>query len=267
MDRGIYINDQISYGDWRLTAGVRFDDVTSDTGVAKQDDDATSLSIGALYTFDNGLAPYASYAESFEPVVGFDSFTGLPLKPQEGEQLEVGIKYQPRSLRTTITLAAFDIEQSNLPNPSSLPNVLSQQEGIANVRGIEFESQTRLGDFALELNASKLDTENVDGFRFASVPEQQASAWLGWRPEYWLGFKAGMGARYAGESWDGADAIRTPSYTLWDFMVGYETGSWDYRLNVRNAGDKEYLATCLARGDCFWGERLTVVGTVAYRFD
>lgn len=268
IDRGIYINDQITYGNWRLTAGLRFDEVTTDTGSVKQDDDAISTSVGALYRFDNGFAPYASYAESFEPVVGVDAITAEPFEPQEGRQYEIGFKYQPRGMQTWITVAAFDIEQSNLPNPSSLPSAPSQQEGVAEIRGVELESVTRFGDFVLELNATQLDTEDPDGYRFATVPEHQASAWLDWRPEtFWHGFRSGLGVRYVGESWDGSDNIVTPSYTLVDFMIGYETLDWDFRLNVRNAADKEYLATCLDREDCFFGEHRTVVGTVAYRFD
>src|SRR5690606_506389 len=220
---------------WRFTAGVRLDDVTTDTGYAEQDDDATSLSVGALYAFDSGVAPYVSYAESFTPVVGVDAITGRALKPREGEQLEAGIKFQPPGTRTFVTLAAFDIEQSNLDNPASLPGAVSQQEGVADIRGVEVESQSQFGDFTLEVNASKLDTENVDGFRFASVPELQGSAWLGYRPSaFWAGFKAGLGVRYVGESFDGVDDIRTPSYTLWDLMIGYEMLDWDLRLNVRN---------------------------------
>lgn len=267
IDRGLYVNDQISYGNWRFTAGLRRDDVTTDNGAVEQKDKATSASAGVLYSFDSGVAPYASLAESFEPVVGVDTLTGLPLKPQEGRQYEIGVKFQPRNSRTLITVAAFDIEQSNLPNPSSLPNAVSQQEGVASITGIEVESVTRFGDFTWELNASRLDTENADGFRMASVPEVQASTWLGYRPSFWAGFKTGMGVRYAGESWDGIDALETPSYALVDLMVGYETADWNYQLNVRNATDKEYFATCLARGDCFWGESRTIVGAVAYRFD
>jgi len=266
-DRGLYLNDQISIGEWRITAGLRYDDVATDTGSQSQDDDALSYSVGALYRFDNGLAPYASYAESFEPVVGVDAITGQPFDPQEGRQYEVGIKYQPRGIPGQITVSAFDIEQSNLPNPGSLPGEFSQQEGVAVIRGVEIESVLRMKPFTLEVNASRLSTENAAGYRFQGMPRDQASAWLGWQPDGALsGFVAGAGARYVGQTWDGFDNIRAPGYTLYDLMIGYETGDWRFRVNARNLTDKPYLASCLARGDCFFGERRTVVGTVAYRF-
>lgn len=266
-DLGLYVNDQISVGNWRITGGLRYDDVTTDNGTTEQDDDAFSFSVGALYRFDNGLAPYVNYAESFEPVVGVDNVTHEPLKPREGRQYEAGIKYQPRGVPAQITLAAFDIEQSNLPNPNDLPDAPSQQEGVAEIRGVEVEARARLGDFTLEANASHIETEDANGFEFPSVPSEQASMWLGYEPPgAWHGFRAGVGVRYVGESWDGADSLRTPSYTLGDLMIGYRLGHWDFALNARNITDREYLATCLARGDCFFGERRTVVGTVRYRF-
>ncbi|MEX5533389.1 TonB-dependent receptor domain-containing protein, partial [Pseudomonas syringae] len=49
---------------------------------------------GALYLFDNGLAPYLSYSESFNPNSYSDS-AGNPLAPTDGTQWEVGLKYQP----------------------------------------------------------------------------------------------------------------------------------------------------------------------------
>lgn len=265
-DQGIYLNDQLSLDNWRITAGLRYDEVESDNGSTVQEDDAVSSSLGVLYAFDNGLSPYVSYAESFDPVVGVDAVTGESLKPREGRQNELGIKYQPPGRRTQVTAAVFDIERSNLPNPSSMPNAPSQQEGVAEVQGVELEALTRFGPLTLEANASRIETQDPDGNRFASVPENQASAWLGYRPSR-QGLRAGAGLRYVGESYDGSDDVVTPSYTLADLMVGYRSGPWDFSLNVRNAADKEYLATCLDREDCFFGERRTIVGSVAWRFD
>ena len=192
---------------------------------------------------------------------------GEPLDPQEGEQWEVGIKYQPAGFPALVTLAWFDLEQSNLPDPLSTPGDFEQQSGKADIDGIELEAMAQLGDFTVELNMSKLDTQSPDGWRLASVPEEQASAWTTWRPGGALaGFRAGAGIRYVGDSWDGADGLKTPSYTLGDLMLGWGNEHWDLALNVRNLADKDYYATCLARGDCFAGDERTVVGRLRYLF-
>jgi len=206
-----------------------------------------------------------SFAESFDPVIGTNG-RGEPLEPQEGEQWEAGFKYQPSDFPAMVTLAYFDITQSNLNDPSSLVGEYQQKRGEASITGVELEGIVFMGDLSLELNASQLDTESAEGYRLASVPERQASTWLTWRPGGFEGFKAGAGIRYVGESWDGIDQLRTPSYTLGDLMIGYQTGPWDLTLNARNVADKEFQATCLARGDCFPGEARSVVGRVRYQF-
>jgi iron complex outermembrane receptor protein len=266
-DLGFYVSDQISYKDWRFTLGLRADDVETDNGSTTQKDDAISASAGVLYQFENGLAPYVSYAESFEPVVGVDDITGEAFKPQEGRQYEGGLKYLHPESGSYVTVSWFDIEQSNLNNPNSLVNAPSQQGGVAEITGVELEGTVALGQFRVEGNVGRLDTTDPDGFRLASVPEVQASTWIGYRPQdRWSGFKAGIGVRYVGDSYDGIDSLKTPSYTLGDFMIGYETERWDFALNVRNVTDREYMATCLARGDCFPGESRTVVGRAVMKF-
>jgi len=265
-DVGFYISDQIDIDLWSITLGARFDDSKSETSGDSQSESEVSLSAGVIYKFNNGLSPYINYAESFEPVIG-DNGQGELLKPQRGEQIELGIKYVPTAFDGFFTLAWFDIEQTNLSDPNSDPQEFEQQSGKAKIDGIEFESFSYFGDFTLEINISKLNTESANGFKLDSVPEKQASAWLGYKPSGKLeGFKSGLGVRYSGESYDGTDTYRPPSYTLADFMIGYEVEQWDFALNVRNLADKNYYATCLGRGDCFPGKERTIVGRVSYNF-
>lgn len=289
--QGIYINDQIEVGNFVLNAGIRYDELDneqiSQTGpgavvtTVTQDDSQTSLSFGALYKTGIGLNPYISYSESFQAVIGGDQTTGNPLKPQIGKQTEIGVKYQPSGSRTYITAAYFDIEQSNLANPQGLPTAPSQQEGIAKVKGFEIEAQTVIGDFYLDGNFSALDTEDVNGNPFSSIPETQASSWVTWRPstDQLDGLRIGGGVRYTSESQSSGTSfiaangfaatpltIVTDGNTLVDAMIGYEFNKVDLSLNARNLLNKEYYGSCLARGDCFPGEKRTVMARAAYRF-
>lgn len=268
-DFGFYVSNQMSMGDLKINLGLRYDEIESDEPAVSeksQNDDAVSGSIGILYESSIGVSPYISYAESFEPVIGDNGNSENPktLEPQEGTQTELGVKYLLPDQKAYFTFAYFDIEQTNLNDPQALVGVIKQQRGTAEVSGFEFESFVFFGDFNWELNLTKLETEDSNGYKFASVPEEQVSTWLGYRPEN--GFKGGFGARYVGKSHDGADMNDTPSYTLFDFMAGYEIRNWDFSLNVRNATNKEYYATCLSRGDCFPGKERMIVGHVKYTF-
>ncbi|MEM0930315.1 MAG: TonB-dependent siderophore receptor [Pseudomonadota bacterium] len=273
-DLGIYINDQVSIGDLKLNFGVRYDNVDTEAPAEDQDDDATSFSVGALYALPGGFSPYISYAESFEPVIGTDGFTGQALEPREGEQWEVGFKYQPPGTRTYITASYFEIEESNLPNPASLiTQANSQQEGVGTVDGFEIEAQTTIKGLYLEANASFLDTETADDVPFDSIPENQFSGWAQYTPTgVFDGFKIGGGIRYLGENESngvgvvGPVRVVTDGVVLGDLLVGYENDDWDFTLNIRNITNEEYFGTCLARGDCFPGEQRTIVARLARKF-
>lgn len=277
---GFYAHDQISWNNWIANFGVRVDDVSNDTNGTGQDDDATTIAAGLLYAFDNGLSPYISYAESFNPVLGQDTVTNEPLKPEEGEQFELGLKYQPNGSRSFVTLAYFDITQSNLPNPQALQGsgVPSQQEGESTIKGFEIEGTTYLdlglGELRIDAALSWLDAEDPNGLQFSSIPEEQVSVWGEFRPHALQDLRLGLGVRYLGNNKSfGVSAvdgslveIETDGYTVADMMIGYEFENWSAMLNVRNLFDEDFYATCLARGDCFPGEERTVNVRLARRF-
>src|SRR5690606_19733441 len=100
--------------------------------------------VGVNYVFDNGLAPYASYATAFEPVGGTD-FGGQPFEPLTSRQYEVGIKYQSADAGTLLTLAAFHITQQNslTPDPDPTHPGFNVQTGEVEARGISLEGRTR----------------------------------------------------------------------------------------------------------------------------
>lgn len=278
-EHGIYLNNQISIADLKINVGVRYDDVRSNSsGTSTQggsSDYALSSSVGVLYAFDIGVSPYISYAESFEPVIGVDGLTNSAKKPREGEQIELGIKYQPAGTQTYITFAYFDIDESNLDSPTLDPTVTTQQEGVANSKGFELEAQSQFGDVGVEVNLSVVDTESSEGLVFDFQPEKQFSAWISYVPsgDSLRGFKSGLGVRYASENESnivlpgfGTFNVTTDGATLFDAMLGYETESWDVTLNMRNIANEEYYGTCLVRGDCFPGEERTAVVRGVYKF-
>src|SRR3546814_5053280 len=75
-----------------------------------------ALPICVTYLFDNGFAPYASWGQSFEVVSGTEAPErgGKAFEPSTGEQVEVGVKYQPANGNMLLTLAAYKIAQDNV---------------------------------------------------------------------------------------------------------------------------------------------------------
>lgn len=114
----------MKWDQWVLLLGGRYDWASTDSTTktissgtkskSSLDSKAFTGRVGLVYLFDNGLAPYASYAESFNPQSG-TGYGGSVFKPTEGKQYEIGIKYQPPGSNSFITAAIFDLRQSNVP--------------------------------------------------------------------------------------------------------------------------------------------------------
>lgn len=273
---GYYINDQITFGPFIANGGVRFDRTTNQTGAAGaiQRDNATSFSGGILYRGPAGLSPYFSYAESFQPVIGIDRITLAQLEPQRGKQYEAGLKWQIPDTQSFVTVAAFDIAQSNLSNPQAVVGAGNQQLGISKIRGIEVEGNAAIGGLQIDANYSLLDTEDPNGFRLSSIPREQAAVFAIYRFATGMmdGFRIGGGVRHAsGVTSTGflpgaiPLTLATDGYTVGDASAGYRWGAWDLSVNARNFTNERYYTTCLARGDCYPSEDRTVIATLGYR--
>jgi len=271
---GFYLQDRITLDDqWLFSLGLRHDETEQRTeGAASgQTDDATTGRLGVMYLGKGGLSPYASYSESFLPTIGAD-LEGVPYEPKQGEQFELGLKYQPNGTRHLITAAAYDLIEKNRLTADPTDPANQVQTGEVGVRGLELEAQLVWQSFNLLAAYSYSDAEVTEsnngdeGFHVTTIPDHLFSLWSVYRPERVEGLSLGAGVRYTGETWDGADTLSTDPYTLYDLMVGYRFGSFDLRLNVDNATDKVYVTTVLARGDAFYGLRRTVTGSIAYRF-
>ncbi|WP_437269570.1 TonB-dependent siderophore receptor [Stutzerimonas balearica] len=276
VQKGLYAQDQVRLDRWLMTLGLRKD--WADTRVEdgnRQKDDAVTGRVGLTYLFDNGVAPYISYSESFTPIIGLNTITQQSYKPLEGEQWELGVKYQPVGSNTLLTAAVFDLREKNRQMPDPANPLSTIQAGEARVKGLELEGLVEVDpNWDLIATYSYLDSEVAkgppaqQGKRIASVPEHMASLWSQHRFSIAgiSGFSAGAGVRYVGASWDGTDSLKTPSTTLFDAMLGYAYQDWSFTLTATNLEDETYYTTCLSRGDCFTGNRRTVVATASYSF-
>lgn len=278
---GVYIQDQIRWGQLIGVFGLRQDTATSDIeGLEKQIDRAVTGRAGLMYELPFGVTPYVSYAQSFDPQFGsapygndrcLDSASGL-CKPVYGEQYEVGFKYR-YSKDIAINGALFDVMQKNRKTWDSTSNLGYTQIGKARIRGAELEV---LATVARDLDLigaytyldAKVEEGSNAGKHIETVPEHQASLWAKYR--FALlgmdGFSLGGGVRYIGSVWDGADTIQTPGYTLLDAMAAWENKNWRFQVNGTNLTDKVYFTACLTRGDCFYGNRRSVIASLTYKF-
>jgi iron complex outermembrane recepter protein len=281
---GVYAQDQVRIdGRWLLTLGARHDRAetkTSESFAATDTTDKSSATTwqGALgYLFDSGLAPYVSYAESFEPLAGTSS-SGTPFVPTTGTQYEAGVKYRPNGSSSLFSAALFDLAQQNVAttDPDDVAG-RSMQIGEIRSRGAELEANAALSRYLslvagysyTDISVTRTNDGN-QGKRPSRVPEHLASAWLNYAAPG--GFGWGAGVRYVGESFGDFDNTFTvPAFTLLDAALRYEAKEGAlkgvrFALNASNLLDKTYVASCEAEGFCIYGQRRTVTASVRVRF-
>lgn len=282
---GVYAQNQIAFEKWRLSLGLRQDwvrnqihDDIADSRIVEKRDKLTARA-GLLYLFDNGLAPYVSYSESFNPSLYTDA-AGLPLKPTEGVQYEAGVKYQRPGSHSSYSAAIFSLDQRNAAVMDPVTFVFAPV-GTIRSRGLELEAKTQLTDnFRVMAGYTYLDTVYAkspignQGNTPPQVPKHMASIWgeYSFHDGALRGLSLGAGARYVGQSWMDADNTRkVPSYTVFDASLRYELETiglpgGQFRLNANNLLDRTYIASCLEARNCYFGEERSVTATLSYKF-
>lgn len=276
---GLYAQDQIKLGRLSFQLGGRQDFVTTkvDSGLfntsATTDASAFTGRAAVMYNFDNGIAPYISYSESFLPVLATNA-AGQLLNPETGVQYEVGVKYQPVGLNALFTFAAFDLTRSNVVTYPP-PLYTAEQTGQVKSRGIELEGTVSLADgwnlraaYAYVDAVITQDPVNV-GKAPPTVPLNRTSLWSDYtlRSGPLAGVQFGGGIRYVGATWgNDANTFKVEAATVLDALLAYNKDNWRLSLNVTNLADTRYVAACYSLSGCFYAEGRKAIGKVTYRW-
>jgi len=282
---GVYVQDQIRYGNWAFTVGGRHDRSESRSRsyqngrVTKQSDEASTGRAGVVYLFDNGFAPYASFSQSFQPQIGTDSLTGAAFDPSRGRQYEIGLRYQPSGSALLLSGAVYDLLQTEVVTANASGN--QYQQGKVRSRGAELEARWQGEAFGLIAAYTYTDAQVKEsalpgevGEQLAMVPYHALSLWADRKlGDLGLpGVKVGLGVRYIGETNIPGYSENVPAYHLVDALLAYDLGvlspsmkGLNLALNARNMLDKKYY-TCTAADGCRYGEPATWTATVSYRW-
>jgi len=282
---GFYLQDQMKFDRLTVVASGRFDTVSTDNDnrigpSTSRNADKFTGRIGAIYDFDFGLAPYASYSTGFNPVVGTNTVTKQLLEPETARQTEVGLKYQPSGIDGHIAFAWFDLTRANVlttkPATETSPQ-LQTQTGEVNSRGFEIEAVYNplpglklLASYtSYDLKVTKDGNPLVVGKDLPATPEQLGSAWFDYTIQTGVlaGFGFGGGVRYVGRSF--ADNINTkpvPAFTLVDATIHYERDGWRAALNITNLADHVYVASCASMTACYYGDRRRILASLSYKW-
>ncbi|MCD2183848.1 TonB-dependent siderophore receptor [Rhizobium sp. GN54] len=276
---GVYAQDQIRFGDgWIVTLNGRYDyvDTKTENGPTFWDpaqnstfdynESALSGRAGLAYEFANGVTPYVSASTFFNPIVAV-TLTGNT-KPEEGDQFEAGVKYEPTFLDGVLTASVYQLTKQNVVVTDPL-TLLSSQMGEVRSRGFELEGKFNLSEsWKLIAGLEFIDLEITEDANTALIgntpyliPDKQATLWLDYTVQdgAFEGVSLGAGVRYRGESWaDNENTEKVPGATVFDAGIRYSKNDWGAALNVTNLFDKEYVSGCQGLLTCGYGDARTI---------
>ncbi|WP_270221326.1 ferrichrome porin FhuA [Kosakonia cowanii] len=282
---GLYAQDQAQWEKVLVTLGGRYDwakqsAFNRETGITTtRDDNQFSWRGGVNYLFDNGVTPYFSYSESFEPS-STSGANGAIFAPSKGKQYEAGVKYSPSDRPIVLTGALYQLTKSNNLMADPAGSVWSVEGGKVRSRGVELEAKAALsanlnvvGSYTYTQAEYTTDTK-LKGNTPPQVPKHMASLW----GDYTFydgtlsGLTLGTGARFTGSSFgDPANSFKVGSATVVDALVRYDLARFgmagsNVALHVNNLFDREYVASCFNSYGCFWGAERQVTATATFRF-
>lgn len=273
--QGTYIFNKFDWNDTVLiNLGLRNDnyDSRSYIGLANNSANGSKNTHNASVMLRTalGFSPYVSHSTSFNPLLGADA-AGNGYKPFEGEQLEVGLKYEPTWMRASFNLAVFDLTEKNalISNASNIQT----QAGERRNKGVELQSDLRISDsvsarVSYTRNNAEQDLSTTRTVRAPLIPDNQAAVRVTYKhvqSEILNGLKLSLGVRYNGSTEDEANypGFKVASYTLVDAMASYPVSqNWNLQMNATNLFNKEYLSACDFY--CYYGTSRTVDVQLSY---
>jgi catecholate siderophore receptor len=283
--------DTLSFAEkWQATAGFRVDHYQTDldsvifstalthpslpviTLVPQNftvEDDLFSYKVGLLFKPVENGSIYLSHATSQQPPGG-SNFTfstaannqnNPALDPTEGENLELGAKWEFRDGALAVTGAIYDSSNKNEIAQDQVDPTQFVQIGEREVKGIELGVVGKLTDnWELSAGVAKMDTEvkrglaNQGGLPITWSPEFTFTSWTTYHAPF--GISIGGGVRYVDSvirpvSSNGAPPppdqtnMRTaPDYWVVDLMASYAINdNVTLQLNGYNLTDELYVAT------------------------
>lgn len=271
---GVYVSDLVDIRK-RLHAsfGLRYDQQSSNAyddwrklpnGYFNQFVSAMTYQFGLVFDITDTLSGYVATSTSFIPntVDNQDENGESGFDPEEGEQYEVGLKFENSERTVSASVAAYQIDRSNVlvglgTNHPITGNAIYRFDGVQRSRGIELEMQWQpLPNWQLQGGGTISEAFIESSFKnpvsvgcdLAGAPRHTATFWTRYNfPSGGLrGLGVGLGVNYVGKQWGGDPASSPyfviPGWTRADAAIYYKWRRYDIALNIQNLLDKRYIS-------------------------
>jgi iron complex outermembrane receptor protein len=242
-----------------LSAGLRLNSTSERRGDADAvTNSRVSGGLGALFSlWEQGLDHvrlFANYRDTFKPAAvdfGLGAADEDVLKPETSQSYEGGVKFRGLDGRVDVEASYFHMDFENLVTSTIVNNQPALiNSGKTRFQGFELAADFKLADATwARASYSAHDGKFVDFVQsFDGVPTQLAgkrvemsakqlwSAGIAYAPE--AGFMVNASINSTGDRYlNMRNTALAPAFQTIDAGIGYRTGRWEWRLDVRNLGD------------------------------
>jgi len=288
---GLYVQDLIDISQkLKGLAGVRYDhyhmgyqsgNVESGRNITEKSKENTIVNnsvtyrLGIVYELFEPLSVYGSYSTFFKPKRSvydenyiylnrsgerfYPSDGNEVYKPEDGYQLELGLKYQYMS-KLHLNASAYYIKKNNIVEylgESGEGKRIYGQVGVVDSRGFDVEAVCKAFQ-SLHFKAgygynvakyrefSNNDYSNSEeGNYVTNNPENHMFVWAYYQRAAGVlkDFNLGLGADYTDEMYtNSSNTYRLSGYWLFDAVAGYSFDKTYLKLKINNVFDKKYYS-------------------------
>ncbi|MDB9529320.1 TonB-dependent siderophore receptor [Oscillatoria sp. CS-180] len=279
---GLYGQSQLNLSDSLIVlVGGRIDfadqffvDAVTNPQPIETSDVAFSPRVGIVYKPAENVSLYASYTESFNPVIG-RSEAGEIFEPERGRQFEVGLKADI-SDRLSATLAYYQLRRTNVSTQDPANQGFQVQVGEQASDGVELDIAGELApgwniiaSYAYTDARVLEDNEFPEGLQLTNVPKHSASLWTSYEIQdgdlEGLGF--GLGVYFQDDrNGDLRRPFTLPSYVRTDASIFYRRENFRAQLNFQNLFDVRYFEGARDQFRVIPGAPFTIFGSVGWEF-
>ncbi|MEO0409735.1 MAG: TonB-dependent receptor, partial [Cyanobacteria bacterium P01_A01_bin.135] len=258
-------------------ARQRFQDLANreTTELLESSETVFSPRVGLVFKPAENVSLYASYTESFNPVIGVGE-EGEVFSSERGNQFETGIKADLLGDRLSVTLAYYRLRRTNVLTEDPVNPGFQVQVGEQGSDGVELDIAGELlpgwnviASYAYTDARIIEDNEFPVGRRLINVPENAASLWSSYEIQggdlAGLGF--GIGLFFQGErNGDIRTPFTLPDYLRTDAALFYRRDSFRAQVNFQNLFDVRYFEGSRDQFRVNPGLPFTVLGNVSWEF-
>jgi iron complex outermembrane receptor protein len=250
-----------------------------------------SAKLGLVYKLSDTTNIYTSVATANQAPTGSEIQSaqeeGISLKKSTSVNYEVGVKTRAKNITYDLAVYQNDVEDEIIQIQDAAGNVIYDNAGKTQKRGLEFNTVYRVsnsidlgGAYAYsDFKFSKFEEqvgyggsatwENRDGNYLPYIPQNQYSLFAAFKT------KDGFKARVTTKSWgsyymDNANTQKYEGFSfVTDVMVGYESKNYNIQLNIRNLTNQYYAMEALkdANGGVSYKAAAPRSGMVTYSYN